>query len=149
MRDLTIYIFVITIISIIIGGLFLLPKIHHLSKLNLLDNKYRETNECELKIEQQQMEIEKYLNIMQLSYIVFILTLIDTSFIYERSLLEAYLNDKTLICRYKDSDIVVNNKLFTYSNKNSLIPSGQITNKDNNITIGLDMCKIKNKRWWE
>jgi len=149
MRDLTIYIFLITMVLIIIGSLFLLPKLHLLSKLNLSDDKYRETNECELKIEQQQMEIEKYLNIMKLSYLVFVITLIDTSFIYERSLKEAYSNNKTLICRYKDSDINVNNKLFNYSNKNSLIPSGQITSKDKNITIDLDMCKIKNKSWWE
>ena len=70
MRDLTTYIFLITIVSIIIGSLFLLPKLYFLSKLNLSDDKYRETNDCELKIEQQQMEIEKYLNIMKLSYLV-------------------------------------------------------------------------------
>ena len=150
MREITAYIFMGSIYIMTIAVGFVLYKIQQFSKLNLSPENYRYTKECEDKLDKKQKEIESIFSKVKLFYLIFIVTIIDTTFIYEPSLLKAFNNNQTLICSFKDKDIKVNNKTFKYTQTNRFFNSGIVTKiDDKNISIDLDMCNIKNKSWWE
>jgi len=129
---------------------FVLYKIDNIGKLNLSEDEYRFSNECEKKLEQESKAIDRLMNKMKLIYIVFILTIIDTAFLYEPTVLNAFNANKPLICSFDNKDIEVNNKTFKYTQTNRFFNSGTVTKiDDSNISMKLSICKIKNKKWWE
>ena len=149
MRELTANLLLISIGITIIITIIALIRMDIFSKLNLSDKEYRVTDECNLLLDKQERKIERLQNYARLFYIVLIFVFIDTLLIYEKSLLKAFNENKVLVCSYKKSKILVTTKTFEYSNKNSFIPSGQLASIDDNFRIDLDMCKIKNRRWWQ
>ncbi len=148
MRDITLYIFIINLIFILLASIPLFLKINRYSKLNLSDDTFRCTQECKDLLDKEAIGIEKILQKMKSIYFVVAFMIIDTTFIYEPALLQAYSNNKILVCSKNHIKFEVNKNTHQYSRKNTIFKSGQLSDKDNN-TVDLDMCKIKNKRWWE
>ena len=150
MREATGCFFIGSIAIIMAISPFVLYKIDNIGKLNLSEDEYRFSNECEKKLEQESKAIDRLMNKMKLIYIVFILTLIDTAFLYEPTVLNAFNANRTLICSFENKDIEVNNKTFKYTQTNRFFNSGTVTKiDDSNISMKLSICKIKNKKWWE
>ena len=149
MREISTYTFVTSILIVTLLCVYAVVKINKHCKINLTSDKdFRNTQECENLVNENEYRIKSIFKVIKLFYFVFVLTMIDTLFIYESSLLKAFSNNQKLICIYKGDNIEVSKSKYQYSNKNTLLPSGQIFN-DNGIIIDLDMCKIKNKKWWE
>jgi hypothetical protein len=150
MREATGCFFIGSIAIIMAISPFVLYKIDNIGKLNLSEDEYRFSNECEKELEQESKAIDRLMNKMKLIYIVFILTLIDTAFLYEPTVLNAFNANRTLICSFENKDIEVNNKTFKYTQTNRFFNSGTVTKiDDSNISMKLSICKIKNKKWWE
>ena len=150
MREATAYFFIGSLGIIIAIAPFVLYKINNFGKLNLSEDECRFSNKCEEKLKQESKAIDKLMNKMKLIYVVFIFTLIDTTFLYESSLLKAFNKNKPLICSFNNQDIEVNNKTFKYTQTNRFFNSGIVAKiDDSNISMKLAICKIKDKNWWE
>ena len=150
MREATIYFFIGSLAIIIAMAPLVLYKIDNFGKLNLSEDEYRFSKECEEKMDQEKKSIDKLINKMKLIYIVLIFTIVDTTFLYEPSILKAFNNNRTLICSFDNKDIEVNNKTFKYTQTSSFFNSGIVTKlDDSNISMKLSICKIKNGKWWE
>jgi hypothetical protein len=150
MREATGCFFLGSLAIIIAMAPLVLYKIDNFGKLNLSEDEYRFSKECEEKLKQESKAIDKLMNKMKFIYIVFLFTIIDTTFFYEPTVLNAFDNNRTLICSFDNKDIEVNNKTFKYTQTSSFFNSGIVTKlDDSNISMKLSICKIKNKKWWE
>ena len=140
MRDLTILLILFTLFLLLVGYIFIFRIHFTLNKNDIKGCIYNLKN------------INKYLNIMKIAYIVYIVVFIDTCFIYNEQLLDAFNQNKTLICKINNNKTISisNNQFYIIKQYTFFLPSIKAYKKtDNNISIDLTNCKIKDKRWYQ
>ena len=152
MRELSEYTLLISIVLLTIFTLILFFYIERFSKVNHDDTICDTTRDTQL--EYYSNIINRYIFISKLLFILLVIVIFDTTFIYERSLLDHFNNNKELICKTNSMEdaVEISNTTHTYINDKYLfIQSGQIYKNSNlsNAVVELKFCEIKNKRWYQ
>ena len=149
MRELIFYIFMFNLALIFLLTPIILIKLEQFSKLNLSDDNFRYTKECKEQMDKKQKEIDTLLNPLKITYVLILFMIIDTSFIFENSLRDAFNSNKNLICKDNGHIFTISNKNYAILDNGGVFLSYEAINNKDNISVNLANCQIKNKRWYE
>ena len=156
MRELSEYIFLGSMFLLLIEVLFFMMYTKKLLKLLTVYDSNKDSKAYQNKIDTYMSKSKKIVEFVKYLPIIFILPVIDDFFIYPDILKDQFLQHKTLICKYEDNnsnsilvDVNIDNYTVTEHNILLIVKNHQLKNKDRNITIDINRCKPKNKRWWE